>query len=352
MRNLWQNNFFNWYTLATSYLNLSVAVVLVLISFFVGVVGFILIEGYSLLEAFYMTAITISTVGYTEVKPLSANGQLFTSIYIILNLGVFAYALSAFTSYVAHGEFFRKIHRNFIEQQINKMKDHIILCGYGKYGKEVVENFLHHNIDFIVIEKSPEKIAEIQERQDKIHYVEGDTTHDDMLLLAGIAKAKALISALGDDTENVFTVLSARQLNPELNIISRSLHPKTEGKLRMAGANHVIMPEQIGGFYMATLVNKPGAVDFFSFITNEYESDIGFEEIRYDKLPAAHKDKSIKELRIRELTGANIIGFRNQAGKYSVNPGPNVICSKGTSFIVLGNESQLQALRDKFGLSE
>ncbi len=352
MRNLWHNSFFNWYTLATSYLSLNVAVFLVMLSFFIGIIGFMLIEDYTLFEAFYMTAITISTVGYTEVKPLSSDGQLFAGIYIILNLGVFAYALSAFTSYVAHGEFFRKIHRNFIEQQINKMKDHIILCGYGKYGKEVVENFLHHNIDFIVIERSPAKIAEIQERQDKIHYVEGDTTHDDILLLAGIEKAKALISALGDDTENVFTVLSARQLNPQLNIISRSLHPKTEGKLRMAGANHVIMPEQIGGFYMATLVNKPGAVDFFSFITNEYESDIGFEEIRYEKLSKKHQGKSIKELRIRELTGANIIGFKNQAGKYSVNPGPDIVCTRGTSFIVLGNESQLQALRENFGLQE
>lgn len=352
MRNIWHSNFFNWYTLATSYLSLSLALMLVLLSFVIGVVGFMLIEEYSFLEAFYMTAITISTVGYTEVKPLSANGQLFTGVYIILNLGIFAYALSAFTSYVAHGEFFRKIHRNFIEQQISKMKNHIILCGYGKYGKEVVDNFLHHNIDFIVIEKNPQKIIEIQEREDKIHYVEGDTTHDDILLLAGISKARALISSLGDDTENVFTVLSARQLNPELNIISRSLHPKTEGKLRMAGANHVIMPEQIGGFYMATLVNKPGAVDFFSFITNEYESDIGFEEIHFDRLPAQFRDKSIKELRIRELTGANIIGFRNQAGKYSVNPGPDTICSGGTSFIVLGNEKQLQALRDTYSLGK
>lgn len=348
MRNIWQNNFFNWYTLATSYLNLNLALGLVLLSFLIGVLGFMAIEGYSFLEAFYMSAITISTVGYTEVKPLSANGQLFTAIYIVVNLGIFAYALSAFTSYVAHGEFFRRIHRNFIEQQISKMKDHIILCGYGKYGREVVENFLHHQIEFIVIEKDPEKIMEIQERQDNIHYVEGDTTHDDILLLAGIEKAKALISALGDDTENVFTVLSARQLNPKLNIISRSLHPKTEGKLRMAGANHIIMPEQIGGFYMATLVNKPGAVDFFSFITNEYESDIGFEEILYDRLPSKFKNKSIKELKIRELTGANIIGYRNQAGKYSVNPGPGILCSKGTSFIVLGNEKQLQALRDLF----
>jgi len=331
-------------------MSLSLALMLVLVSFVIGIMGFMLIENYSFLEAFYMTAITISTVGYTEVKPLSANGQLFSGVYIILNLGIFAYALSAFTSYVAHGEFFRKIHRNFIEQQISKMKDHIILCGYGKYGKEVVDNFLHHNIDFIVIERNPQKIIEIQEREDKIHYVEGDTTHDDILLLAGISKARALISSLGDDTENVFTVLSARQLNPKLNIISRSLHPKTEGKLRMAGADHVIMPEQIGGFYMATLVNKPGAVDFFSFITNEYESDIGFEEIHFDHLPDQFRNKSIKELRIRELTGANIIGFRNQAGKYSVNPGPDTICSGGTSFIVLGNEKQLRALRDTYRL--
>lgn len=351
MKRIWQNNFFNWYTLTNSYLSLRVALYLVLLSFLIGIVGFMNIEGYSFLQAFYMTAITIATVGYTEVKPLSANGQLFTAIYIIVNLGIFAYALSAFTSYVAHGEFFRKMHISFIEQQISKMKDHIILCGYGKYGKEVVENFLHHDIDFIVIEKDERKIAEIQEREDKLLYVEGDTTHDDILLLAGIEKAKALVCALGDDTENVFTVLSARQLNPKINIISRSLHPKTESKLRMAGADHVIMPEQIGGFYMATLVSKPGAVDFFSFITNEYESDIGFEEITYEDLPKALKGKSIRELKIRELTGSNIIGFKNEVGKYSVNPSPDTLFSAGTSFIVLGNEKQLEALCKNFKIT-
>ncbi|MEZ5043013.1 MAG: potassium channel protein [Saprospiraceae bacterium] len=348
MKLIWQNRFFNWYSLASSYLSLRLASYLVALAFLIGIFGYMGIEGYSLREAFYMTAITISTVGYTEVHPLSPNGQLFTSIFIIINLGIFAYAVSAFTSYIIHGEFFRQMHVSIIKQQISQLKNHIILCGYGRYGKEVVENFLKHNIDFVIIEKDPKEIEEIQKRAEKILYIEDDATHDDVLQLAGIHKAKALISALGDDTENVFTVLTARQLSPTVNIISRSLHPKTESKLRMAGANHVISPEQIGGFYMATIVNKPAAIDFFSFITNEYESDIGFEEITYENLPNDCKDKSIRDLKIRKITGANIIGFRNQAGKYTVNPSPETVFVKGTSFIVLGDETQLEALRNYF----
>ena len=158
-------------------------------------------------------------------------------------------------------------------------------------------------------------------------------------------KAKSIISALPDDSENVFTVLTARQLNPKINIISRALDPKAQKKLLLAGADHVVMPEQIGGFYMATLVSQPGAVEFFSFITDEYRSDIGFKEIKYTDLPSACQGKSIRELHIRRETGANIIGFHSADGNYMVNPPPDTRLTPDSSFILLGDKEQLAALK-------
>ena len=318
---------------------------LILGEFLLGIMGYMKLEGYSLREAFYMTVITISTVGYGEVKPLSPDGQLFTSFLIILNFGIFAYALSVFYYYVISGEIFKKMHTNLINTKINSLKNHVIVCGYGRYGREVSMNFLHHNMPFVIVESDPAVIDSIQKSDDKILYLEDDATHDEALQLAGIKQAKSLIAALPDDSENLFIVLTARQMNPLLNIISRASNARSQRKLQLAGANHVIMPEQIGGFYMATLVSKPGATEFFSFITRESESDIEFEEIRFKDMPAACKGKSIRDLHIRRETGANIIGFKMPDGGYTVNPNPETVLVENSSFIVLGNREQLERLR-------
>ena len=309
-----------------------------------GIAGFIYLQGYNLTQAFYMTIITISTVGYGEVRPLSEAGELFASFLIILNFGIFAYVLSVFSYYVINGEIFKKMHLNIIRKKIDHLQDHVIVCGYGRYGKEVSQNFIHHNMPFVVVESNPAVIEELQKSEDRILYIEDDATHDEALQRAGITKAKSLITALPDDSENLFIVLTARQLNPKLNIISRTSSYRSQRKLQLAGANHVIMPEQIGGFYMATLVSKPGATEFFSYITRESESDIEFEELRFRDMPPACKGKSIKDLHIRRLTGTNIIGFKHPDGSYIVNPGPDTVLEENSSFIVLGTREQLEAL--------
>ncbi len=327
-------------------INIRAGIILLLADLFLGISGFMLIEGYKLVDAFYMTVITISTVGYTEVEPLSSYGQVFTSVFILVNIGVFAYVLSVFSYYVIQGEIFKNMHLNLIKSDIESLSGHVILCGFGKYGKEVSMHFRKHQIPFVIIDVDPVEIENLQKSAENLLFIEDDATHDEALLQAGIKKAAALISALPDDSDNVFTVLTARQLNPRINIISRAKDPKSQRKLLLAGADHVVMPEQIGGFYMATLVSKPGAVEFFSFITNEYRSDIGFEEIRYEDLPLGCKGKSIRELRLRRATGANIIGFKGADGHYEVNPEPETILGPNTSFIVLGNNAQLKALKD------
>jgi len=329
-----------------SYLSLRIAGLLLIGALTLSVVGFYFIEEYTLQEAVYMAIITISTVGYTEVRPLSSDGQLFASFIILLNIGILSYGLSAFTYYVIQGEFFKQIHFNFLAKKIKELRNHVIICGYGKYGKEIASHFLAHRVPFVVIERDEEEIELIQKGEARILYIDDDATHDEALVKAGIDHAVAMISALPDDAENVFTVLTARQLNPRINIISRARDPRSQRKLLRAGANQVVMPEQIGGFYMATLVSKPGAVEFFSFITNYYGSDIDFEELHYEQMPAACQGHSIRELSLREASGANIIGFKNANEEFIVNPGPDIVLEPGSSFILIGNAEQLQALHD------
>ena len=332
----------------SSLLNVRIAVLLFLVDLTIGIVGFMVIEHFELIDAIYMTMITISTVGYTEVEPLSPAGQLFTSSFILINIGLFTYILAVFSYYVIQGEIFKNMHLSLIKNSIDNLSGHVIVCGYGKYGKEVAAHFRKHYIPFVIIDLDPVEIENLQKSEDELLYVHEDATHDETLIKAGIKNARALVSALPDDSDNVFTVLTARQLNPRINIISRAKDPKSQRKLLLAGANHVVMPEQIGGFYMATLVSKPGAVEFFSFITNEYRSDIGFEEVTFEKIPEACRGKSIRELHLRKVTGANIIGFRHADGHYEVNPTPDTVLGPKTSFIVLGNKEQLAALLDYF----
>ena len=332
--------------LPRTYLNYRLAMMLIVGEVLLGTGGFMYIEGYTLLEGFYMTIITISTVGYTEVRALTDGGRMFSSFLIILNIGIFAYVLSVFSYYVISGEFLKSLHLRMIGNQIENLKDHVIICGHGRYGSVVCTHFSSQNTPYVVVEIDNEVIREIQRSEQKILYLEGDATQDEVLQAAGIEKAKALISALADDAENLYVVLTARQLNPGLDIISRATNTKAQDKLRLAGANHVVMPEQIGGFYMAALVSKPDATEFFSYITSDLGSEIEFEEFPYEDLPDSLRGKPIRDLGIREKTGTSIIALKHGIDKFTVNPSPDTVLTDSCSCIVLGTRSQLDGLRN------
>lgn len=333
------------YSFRGAFISIQMAILLFLSSITIGTVGYVYIEGYGFIDALYMAVITISTVGFTEVQPLSEGGRLFTAIYIITNIGIFAYTIYAFTDYIIEGEIFKKMHIRLIENKIKQLQDHIIICGFGRYGQEVSTHFSHHFTPYVVIDASAERIKEIQRSDEKTLYIQGDATHDETLIKAGIHKAKAILCALPDDTDNVFTVLIARELNANINIISRVNRQKAATKLKLAGANHTIMPEQIGGFYMANMVTKPSTVEFFAFLSKEYDTDIGFDEIHYEEVPAICQSKTIAELHIRRNTGCNVIGYRSPSSKYIINPDPSTPLIEGSSFIVIGNDQQLKALK-------
>jgi len=330
------------YSYSGSFLKIEIALGLVLLSMLIGTVGYMYLEDYSFIDAIYMVTITISTVGYTEAQPLSDAGKIFSSFFILFNVGVFAYSIAVFTAYIIEGQLFKNMHINLIKENINQLTDHIIICGYGKHGKEIADNFRQHQIPFVVIEKDEEKIEKIQQDKSRILYLEGDTTQDEILQEAKIESARGLISSLGDDSDNVFTVLTARQLNPKLHIISRARIPKTKRKLELAGANHVIMPEQIGGFYMASLISRPGAIEFFSFLANQKTSAVSMRALKFEDFKEHFRGKTIAELQFRSKTGANVIGYQNPDGSYIVNPPPTTCVNKACSFIILGNKEQLE----------
>ncbi len=338
--------FRRWLLSYSSYLSLRLAVVLFFASVFLGALGFVLIEGYSYLDAVYMSVITLSTVGFGEVEgPLSDAGKLYTSLLIVYNLAVYTYAISAFTYFVSNGNFFKNMTEKLVQKRIDKLSGHVVVCGYGRFGKEVVSQFEQHKIPFVVVELRTEAIEELLREREEYLYVNGDATHDDDLIKAGIKRAHAMVTVLPNDTDNLFTVLTARQLNPALKIVSRATDPRTQRKLHLAGADHIIMPEQVGGFYMATLVSKPGAIEFFSFVNNHFDADIGLEELRYEDLPDSCRAKSIRELHLRKMSGANIIAYRSPGGSYEVNPSPDLVLEPGSSFVLLGSKEQLEKLR-------
>lgn len=288
-------------------MHLRTALVLLLLDMVIGVTFYVVVEGYSFSEAFFMVVITLSTVGYGEIQPLSHIGRIFTSGYIILNIGLFAYFLAVFSFNVLQGELFKRLYMDLMQTSIENLNNHVIICGYGKYGKEVARHFIKQRIDFVVIDQDPVKIEMLEKGEERTFHILDDATHDEVLLQAGVKRARGLISALPDDSDNLFIILTARQLNPRIQLVSRAKDPRSEKKLLLAGANQVVMPEQIGGFYMATLISKPGAVDFFSFITNEYRSDIGFEEITYDQAPQSCRGQTITDLHIRKSDRKSVV---------------------------------------------
>ena len=336
------------YSVPSTFLNIRVALFLLLFEVLMGTIGFIILEDYTLNQAFFMTIITISTVGYSEIKPLSEGGHLFTSLLIIMNVGIFTYTLAVFSFYIVQGEIFKSFRHKLINKQIAKLERHVIVCGYGRYGREIVHYLQKHGQPFVVIEKDPERIQEM-EKSASILYVQDDATHDEGLLAAGVQRAYALISALRDDADNVYAILTARQLNPGLRVISRAADPKAQKKLEIAGAEHVVLPELIGGFYMANLISRPKSVEFFSFMTNEFATDIGFEEIRAETLPPEMRGKTLGEMQIQEHTGANVIGLVQPDGNNIINPESQTRVIPGSSLIVIGSPQQLERLRAILG---
>ena len=235
--------------------------IILLVTILTGIFGFMIIEGWNLNDSLYMTVITITTTGFQEVHPLSDAGHLFTVILIIMSFGTIFYIGGTGVQYVIESKFIRK--RRMIKQ-MEKFKDHYIVCGFGRMGSHICEKLEEAKVPFIVVENNPSNFA----RLDSLGHVydKGDAASDDTLLRVGIKKAKGLVAALSTDPENVFATLSARVLNPSIFIVARAIDEDTESKLIKAGANRVVKPYELGGSRMAEIVLRPGVLDFIDVV--------------------------------------------------------------------------------------
>lgn len=311
----------------------------------IGVSGYMLIEDDGFLNALYMTVITISTVGFGEIHQLSTAGKIFTIFLILSSFGTYAYAISIITTHFVEGQlsgFFRGAGKNKLK--VRKMENHIIICGYGRNGQQAANELVAHKQAFVIIESSHDIIMEYL--SEDFRFVEGDATNDDVLEKANILTAKALITTLPNDADNTYVALTARALNPELRIISRASNESSEKKLKVAGANSVIMPERVGGAHMATLVANPDIVEFLDRLSIHGEEPTNLEEILCNNESTNDSEITIREIGIRKKTGANIIGLKTPEGQFILNPSTEIKVTKGSKLFVLGTPEQIRNMKE------
>jgi voltage-gated potassium channel len=310
-----------------------------------GATGFRFIENFDWIDAVYMTVITVSTVGYGEIHPLSHEGRIFAIALILVSLSVFAFGVSTITGFFWGGEareFFKYFKMN---TAIESLHGHVIVCGFGRNGRQVcTELFLSHK-PFVVVENDENEIEMLQ-NQIKFLYVKGDATDEQVLTQAGIERASTLISTLPKDADNLYVVLTGRELNPNLTIISRASTDGCENKLRRAGADYVVMPERIGGTAMASFVTHPTVVSFISFLTQLSHTEFYFDEIDLTNLKPDFSGASLRQLDLRNRFGTTVIAAFDGKDSFTVNPPGDYVIAPGTRLILLGNSAEIAAAND------
>ncbi len=316
-----------------------------------GTVGYIAIEGWSIGDAAYMTAITLTAVGYEEVHPLSPGGRLFTGILLaggLTGMGLWFAFLTSFIVELDLGEVLLK-HRT--RKEIARMQNHVIVCGAGRTGSQVIEELLMAGQAFTVIERDPEQVRSLRELLPDVPIVEGDATVDHFLLEAGVDRARGLVACLSQDTDNLFVCLSARDLRPDLKIVARAFEDETVPKLYRAGANHVVSPNTSGGIRMASFILRPSVVSFLDVVTRSPELSLRLEEARVEAdSPLA--GRTLAEARIPQRTGLIVIALRKQGEEgpeFVFNPVADTRLEPGDEMIVLGKSEQIEKLRDYVG---
>lgn len=316
-----------------------------------GVIGFRFIEGYPFLDSLYMVVITIATVGFKEVAPLSDGGKWFTIFLILTSFGIFGYVISTITRFIVDGGFKNYYLQRKVERIIKKSDNHVIVCGYGRNGSQACRELKKHGVPFIVIENRDSVINRIREDQVKL-FIEGDATNDEVLDRAGVMHAKALVTTLPNDADNTFVVLTARSMNPDLLIISRASGNYSDIKLKRAGANNIIMPDRLGGIHMAKLVVQPDVVEFIDNMLIQGVSKVSITEIPGDHIQACYLNGTIGELQVRSSSGATIIGMKTASGEYVYNPSPEARLTCDDKLFVIGTPEQIDRLKSAVATDE
>ncbi|MBO0342769.1 MAG: potassium channel protein [Bacteroidota bacterium] len=310
-----------------------------------GVVGYKMLSDFTWIEAVYMTIITVTTVGFSEVRPLDANAKIFTVFLIVTSVFIFGFAISVVTEYILGKNSLELLKKKKVKKQIDSLSNHVVVCGFGRNGMQAAEKLIAYKKPFVVIEKDKEII---DRHEEDVLFVEGDANEDEVLLQAGIDRAQYLITAVPDDAANLFIVLSARQLNKNLFIISRASQITSIKKLEFAGANKVIMPDKIGGDHMASLVVMPDLITFLDQLSVEGEHTTNLEEVSIEDFTNQMDCHSLRDLDLRRKTGCTIIGYIDPNGKYIINPEADMVLQPRSKVIVLGRPEQIRKLNQMF----
>jgi voltage-gated potassium channel len=308
----------------------------------IGTLGYSML-GFTPSEAIYQTIITMATVGFEEVHQLDNRGMWFTSVLVIVSIGIFFYAVTSLTRYIVEGVFMNTYKDNKVKRRIDKLSDHVIICGYGRNGKQAAIELSQHHVKVVVIENQPETVQMLRESSGML-YVEGDATDEEVLKQAHLKNARALITTLPTDADNLFVVLTAKELNPAMKIISRASVDNADVKLKRAGATNVIMPDKLGGQSMAKLVAQPDVVEFIELILLQSIESVVLEEISCQELATCFEGKTLLELDIRNTSGANIIGMKRKDNSYLINPVPDTPLSSYDKLFALGSRAQINQL--------
>lgn len=313
-----------------------------------GTVGYRYIEGFSWLSSLYMVIQTVSTVGFNEIEALSTLGTWFTIVLIVISFGTFAYGAGLLAQLAMDGSVREYLKTKRLKRKVEKLHDHVIVCGIGRNGRQVVSKLRAYGAQVVVIENDVERAARYSESLKDCHVILGDATLDEVLEKANVGEAQSLIAALSSDTDNLFVVISARQINPKMVIGARANTESTEKKLLSAGANYTVSPNLVGGAHLAHNLMNPGVMDFLDHLSMGGSSATNIEEIQIDELPEEFSACNIKDLNIRQATGCTVIGYISELGNLTVNPAPDFRVSPHSKLYVLGNDSQIKAMRSWF----
>jgi voltage-gated potassium channel len=312
-----------------------------------GTVGYMLLMDWNLLDALYMTVITIGTIGYEEVRDLSDNptGRLRTIILIVGGVGSVAYTASAIAQLIVEGTIGGYFGRRRMEAKTEKLRGHYVLCGYGRMGREIAEEFASEGVDFVVIDQDEAKVEECLGKG--YLTLQGSASQDEVLEAAGVRRAKGLVTAVDSDADNMFVVVSAREMSPDLYIVARAESDESLSKLRRAGANRVLSPYVVGGRRLARLTLHPAIVDYLDIITRSEEGlEFRLEEFEVeDESPLVNR--TIGQLRVaEEETGARILAIRHKNGEFNTHPASQDKVLAGDVLIVLGTHDQVTRMED------
>ncbi len=320
---------------------LKIALVALLIVILIGTLGYGLIERWSILDSLYMSVITIATVGYKEVYPLSFTGKVFTIFYIIFGVGTTLYAVGAGAQLMLEGQIRNILGRRKMSKKIQEIKDHYIVCGYGKVGQQIYNEFSSRQVFCTVVEKDPETVEKAIREGTLV--IQGDSTEDSVLEEAGIKRARGLISAVASESDNVYISLSARVLNPKIFIVARAETAEAEKKLLRAGANRAISPHTLGGTRMAMAALRPHVVDFMSVATSSEGVDIRIEELEV-KEGSSLSNSTLRDCELRQKVGVIVLGIHKKDGQMLFTPPSDSKIEPGDILIAIGKNEELEEL--------